>query len=66
MPRHAGRQHDRPLRDDRPRPRVSEYWGAAFVDVGAKGHINLASDLGDWSEGKALIEGLLTRLAAGP
>jgi predicted alpha/beta hydrolase family esterase len=45
---------------------LSEYWGAAFVDVGAKGHINLASGLGDWSEGKALVDAFIARLASPP
>jgi predicted alpha/beta hydrolase family esterase len=30
-------------------------WGAAMVDVGDRGHINLASGLGDWCEGQALM-----------
>jgi predicted alpha/beta hydrolase family esterase len=37
-------------------------WGAAFVDAGAAGHINAASDLGDWPAGKACLEGLLARV----
>jgi predicted alpha/beta hydrolase family esterase len=31
-------------------------WGSEAIDVGAKGHINAASDLGDWPEGYALLE----------
>jgi uncharacterized protein len=31
-------------------------WGAAFVDVGARGHINGESGLGDWPAGHSLIE----------
>lgn len=30
------------------------YWGARFVGVGNKGHINSDSDLGNWEEGIAL------------
>ena len=30
-------------------------WGARFVDVGPKGHINLDSDLGAWDEGRELF-----------
>lgn len=31
-------------------------WGAKFADIGPRGHINSASNLGEWSEGKALLE----------
>jgi uncharacterized protein len=30
-------------------------WGASMVEVGDCGHINLASGLGDWGEGQALM-----------
>lgn len=33
-------------------------WGAELVDVGAKGHINADSGLGDWPEGLAILERL--------
>jgi uncharacterized protein len=36
-------------------------WGSSIVEVGALGHINEASDLGDWPQGKALF----TAFAAG-
>jgi serine hydrolase len=36
-------------------------WGARFVDVGTLGHINAASGLGDWPEGRALLDELLAR-----
>jgi len=36
-------------------------WGAVFVDVGAIGHINAASELGDWPEGRRLLAELLSR-----
>lgn len=35
--------------------RSAESWGSAFVDVGPRGHINAASGLGDWPEGKAIF-----------
>ncbi len=35
-------------------------WGARFVDIGDKGHINGDSELGDWAEGRALLDDLLT------
>lgn len=37
-------------------------WGAAFVDAGARGHLNAASGLGDWPEGRRLFEALLSRI----
>jgi uncharacterized protein len=35
---------------------LARAWGAAFVDIGARGHINGDSGLGDWPEGHSLIE----------
>lgn len=34
-------------------------WGSEFVEVGARGHINGASGLGDWPEGHGLLQRLL-------
>lgn len=34
-------------------------WGSRFVNIGAKGHINSASGLGEWQEGLNLLETLL-------
>jgi predicted alpha/beta hydrolase family esterase len=36
-------------------------WGAAFVDAGARGHLNASSGLGDWAEGRALLAALVAR-----
>jgi predicted alpha/beta hydrolase family esterase len=36
-------------------------WNAEFVEVGARGHINAASGLGDWAEGRRLLGTLLAR-----
>ena len=33
--------------------------GSELVDIGPKGHINVESKLGDWKEGKALLNKLL-------
>jgi len=33
-------------------------WGARFVDIGARGHVNADSGLGDWPEGLALLQAL--------
>ena len=40
-------------------------WHARFVDVGACGHINADSELGDWPEGKRLLEQLVAGSGAG-
>ena len=33
-------------------------WGAKFLDYGPQGHINAASGLGDWPEGRRLLDEL--------
>ena len=44
----------------------AESWGSAFVNVGAAGHINSASNLGAWPRGYALLEGLHRGAARSP
>ncbi|HEY6476667.1 MAG TPA: alpha/beta fold hydrolase [Polyangia bacterium] len=39
----------------------ADAWGARFVDVGRRGHLNAASGLGDWPEGHRELEELLAR-----
>jgi predicted alpha/beta hydrolase family esterase len=34
-------------------------WGADFVEAGALGHINAESGLGDWPEGRRMLEAVL-------
>ncbi len=34
-------------------------WGARFVDLGARGHVNAESGLGAWPEGHALLHSLM-------
>jgi uncharacterized protein len=36
-------------------------WGSDRHDIGARGHINGGSGLGDWPEGYSLLQGLLAR-----
>jgi predicted alpha/beta hydrolase family esterase len=36
----------------------AEAWGADLIEIGPKGHINADSGLGDWPEGRALLERL--------
>jgi predicted alpha/beta hydrolase family esterase len=40
----------------------AESWGAAFEDVGDKGHINADSNLGAWPEGHRLLQRLTDRM----
>jgi uncharacterized protein len=37
----------------------AESWGSRLVEVGPVGHLNSASGLGEWPEGRALLEELL-------
>jgi predicted alpha/beta hydrolase family esterase len=39
--------------------RCASLWGSRFVAVGALGHINSASNLGDWEEGFTILKSLL-------
>ncbi|WP_401000381.1 RBBP9/YdeN family alpha/beta hydrolase [Agromyces sp. GXQ0307] len=43
-------------------------WGAGFIDLGPRGHVNAESGLGEWPEGLQLLEDAATtaRRAAGP
>jgi hypothetical protein len=41
---------------------TAQVWGSEFVDVGAQGHINAESGLGEWAEGLALLEGFVSKL----
>lgn len=38
--------------------RCAEAWGGRFVEVGARGHINGQSGLGDWTQGRELLDAL--------
>jgi predicted alpha/beta hydrolase family esterase len=40
---------------------LAHRWGARFVDAGPLGHINATSGLGDWAEGRRLLEELVAR-----
>jgi len=41
---------------------LAQAWRAGFVDLGARGHLNAESDLGDWSAGHAWLEALVSAL----
>ena len=36
---------------------LAQAWGAGVVEIGPRGHINAASGLGDWPEGRRLLAG---------
>jgi predicted alpha/beta hydrolase family esterase len=40
---------------------VAQRWGSTLVNVGARGHINLEPDVGDWPEGRALLTDFAAR-----
>ncbi|WP_367066962.1 alpha/beta hydrolase [Oryzisolibacter sp. LB2S] len=40
---------------------LAEDWGARFVDLGRRGHINAESGLGEWTEGRALLLSLTNK-----
>lgn len=40
-----------------------EAWGCAVHEIGARGHINGDSGLGDWPAGRVLLDGLIARVA---
>lgn len=40
---------------------LAESWDAELVDAGDLGHINAASDIGDWPDGLALLDRLRSR-----
>ncbi|MDN4982738.1 alpha/beta fold hydrolase [Bradyrhizobium sp. WYCCWR 13022] len=37
-------------------------WGSELVNIGAKGHINGASNLGDWPDGRQILTALCARI----
>lgn len=43
---------------------LADDWGAALVDLGAVGHVNVASGFGPWPQGMALRDALVRRSRA--
>jgi predicted alpha/beta hydrolase family esterase len=41
----------------------AQAWEADFHNVGEKGHINIASGFGPWTEGEQILERILSRLS---
>jgi len=50
---------DDPYSSKKRAERLAQSWGSKVVHVGAKGHINLASNLGIWKEGKEVLRKIL-------
>jgi len=44
--------------------RLAKTWGSRFADAGEVGHINAASNIGDWPFGQFLLDQLLARTGA--
>ena len=44
--------------------RLAQLWGAEWDDLGPCGHVNADSGLGDWPQGRRLLDGLLHRHAS--
>ena len=44
---------------------LAQDWGASLYSVGARGHVNAESGLGDWAEGWQLLQSLLPPARAG-
>jgi len=40
----------------------AQVWGSDFIDIGAAGHINAESGIGDWIEGQGLLRELVGRI----
>jgi predicted alpha/beta hydrolase family esterase len=54
---------DDPFCDSQRSLEMATVWGADVIDIGARGHINGESGLGDWPEGHALLQQLMRRPA---
>lgn len=44
--------------------RLAAGWAAGHVEIGAAGHVNTASDLGAWPEGRALLDTFIAGAAS--
>ena len=51
--------HDDPYCDAARSRVMARDWGSIYREAGARGHINSESGLGDWPEGRALLNDLL-------
>jgi hypothetical protein len=46
--------------------RCAQEWGSRFISIGKAGHINAASNLGQWPEGRGLLQELVTQSEDSP
>lgn len=53
--------HDDPYCAPERAAEMAAQWGCELVSVGDRGHLNGESGLGDWPEGRALLDALLAR-----
>lgn len=53
---------DDPYADVNEIEKIISKWGCESLHVGKKGHINLASNLGDWEEGKQILTKLTCKV----
>ena len=49
-----------PFCESGPARSMAQAWGSECIDIGARGHINADSGLGDWPQGQALLRRLAT------
>jgi hypothetical protein len=42
---------------------MASFWGSHFVDAGAQGHLNAASGIGWWEEGRQLLDRVIAASA---
>ena len=59
FPAHLVASHDDPYVTFARARHFAARWGAAFTDIGARGHINATSGLGDWDDGRRMLEALV-------
>ncbi len=54
----VGSQNDPYCTSDRAQA-LARAWGTDFLNLGLKGHVNAESNLGDWPEGRAMLNRLM-------
>uniref|UniRef100_E6PV60 Putative Alpha/Beta hydrolase n=1 Tax=mine drainage metagenome TaxID=410659 RepID=E6PV60_9ZZZZ len=64
FPAHLLSSSDDPFCSTQAAARMAATWGARHTDVGALGHINSASGLGDWPQGRAWLQELAAAAVA--
>lgn len=54
----VGSQNDPYCTSDRAQA-LAQAWGSDFLNLGLKGHVNAESNLGDWPEGREMLNSLM-------